>query len=91
MEKEKKDVNVYIDANGVRVSEVISLSSRVEVESVLCGRQEPKQLRLYFDADHKDPYGPNRPQLVVNMTPKGNVASIALYCKGKEKMYWENK
>ncbi len=89
--KENREIRTYIDLEGMRVSEVTPVSGKIELEAVLHSKKEPEQIRLYFDADKRNPYGPSRPQLVVNMALGGNVASIALYWEGKEKMRWENK
>ena len=88
--KEIRDITVY-DDYGMRVSEVIPISPKVELESVLHGNEEPEQMRMYLDANHRNPYGPHRPQLVINMHPAGGIASISLYCEGKKKMFWEDK
>ena len=89
MMKENKEISVYIDFEGMRVSEVIPVSTQIELENVLHGKTEPEQIRLYFDADHKNPYGPKRPQLVVNMSPNGEVESLGLYREGECVMSWK--
>lgn len=86
-----KEILEFIDLNGMLVSEVHPISSKIEIESVLHGKREPEQLRIYLDANNKHPNGSKRPQIVINLDPNGVVESIGYYADGRTIMRWEDK
>jgi hypothetical protein len=86
-----KEILEFVDLKGLLVSEVYPISSKIEIESVLHNRREPEQLRIYLDANNKHPNGSKRPQVVLNISPSGEVESVAYYSNGQTIMYWDNK
>ena len=61
----------FRNEDGTLISTVNNLSKEIEVETVFHGKSKAEHLRIYFDADHPNPDGRERPQVVIILDDDG--------------------